>query len=146
MTDFPDFDGTQNCAQPGVDAEQFFPHQNGSGARARRICNSDGKGNRCPFLLECRDYAITHSVGGVWGAWSDEERRAERKRRGIIPIPLAFGDLSGRDIRTDVVRVHGNHAGIKQHIAAGEPACDECATFRREDRRERDARNRKKAS
>jgi hypothetical protein len=137
MSTFPNFDGTQHCAQPGVDPELFHPRQNGSAVHAKRICNSDGNGTPCPFLAGCREYGVTTSVHGVWGAWSEEERRADRKARHIVPEPLTFRFASGADITTNVPRRHGSWAGIGQHIAYKEPLCEECAEYRRAKRRQR---------
>lgn len=62
------------CRQ--VDADLFFPDSVGNAvryqiARARTVCN------RCPVLVECREYALaTDQRFGVWGGLSEDERRA----------------------------------------------------------------------
>lgn len=147
MSDYPPFDGTQHCAQPGVDPERFHPGRGANGStveQAKVLCKGDGTHPPCPFLDGCREYGVTHSVSGLWGGWGENQRKEEQKRRRIVPEPLSFGDIAGRAIHYDVVRVHASHAGVKQHERAGEKVCDECAQFRREARRERE--NRKKAS
>lgn len=42
----------------------------------------------CEFLRECREYAIRYDVQGFWGGMSQTERKAERKRLGIVAIKI----------------------------------------------------------
>lgn len=73
---YPDFDGSQICAQ--TDPEAFFPEQQGSSPRpAKKMCAG------CPFLVACRDYAVWHSVDGVWGGTTLRERYKIRRQQGI---------------------------------------------------------------
>jgi hypothetical protein len=71
-----------------VDPDLFFPQRdNGTTtATARRLCAV------CPLTEACRDYAMKHSVMGIWGGTTERERKAERARLGMQPIPLRIGD------------------------------------------------------
>lgn len=145
MSIFPNFDGTQHCAQPGIEPEWFHPHKNGSGARAKKVCGGSNGYPACPFLAACREYGVTHSVHGIWGGTNGDERQAERKVRNIIPEPLAFRVAAGAEITTTVFRKHGSWAGVGQHEKFKEPVCEECRTFRSANR-SRKSRERKAAS
>ena len=48
----------------GVDAAVFYPRQRTRGAidYAKRFCD------RCPITNDCRAYASTHDLEGIWGA------------------------------------------------------------------------------
>ncbi|MCL6671884.1 WhiB family transcriptional regulator [Streptomyces sp. NPDC101209] len=59
----------------GEDPELFFPlaETERATARARAVCR------RCPVLLDCRDWAISHGeTDGVWGDTTASQRRAIR--------------------------------------------------------------------
>jgi hypothetical protein len=81
---YPEFDGTQACAEVGW---EFFYPENVSEApglyfKAREICR------RCEWQEECGDYAIRHDSGyGMWGGLTPEERKDIRQRFGIINDP-----------------------------------------------------------
>jgi hypothetical protein len=97
MTDFgivPIDDGA-HCRQPGVDPEWFFPRpgaiDSSTAAQAKRICNDWPSGEPCPFRAPCREYGIRNAVHGIWGGLSENDRKAERKRRGIVPQPVSSG-------------------------------------------------------
>lgn len=81
---YPRFDGTQPCLE--LDPETFFPVTSRDTyfnlLKARPVCAG------CPFLAECRDYAVSHDVHGFWGGMSRAERIEERKRLGIAPIKV----------------------------------------------------------
>lgn len=73
---YPDVDGSQVCAQ--TDPEAFFPDGHGATARpAKQLCAG------CPFIDACREYAIWHSVDGVWGGTTLRERYKIRRKLGI---------------------------------------------------------------
>ena len=74
-------DPRRACA--GQDTELFFPDRGGRVSRARSICA------RCPVRVECLDYALDHFEVGVWGGLTEEERRAERRRRKHRPSTRA---------------------------------------------------------
>jgi hypothetical protein len=94
---YPDFDGTQNCAQVGmnicyVDNEELEGCSKRERlyfyATARKIC--DG----CPFLDECFNWAIHHEKYGIWGGTTEKMRHDMRAKMGIKlvdPYLLAIG-------------------------------------------------------
>jgi WhiB family redox-sensing transcriptional regulator len=54
----------------------FFPGPERSSRPGREVCR------RCPFLDECREWAVVHNeAAGVWGATTPDEREAIRRRR-----------------------------------------------------------------
>lgn len=79
---YPDFDGSQLCAQ--VDPEIWFPE--GSLIRANRdamkICQ------KCHFVTECLEYAVQVDVQGIWGGTTYPQRKVIRKTRGIVAKPI----------------------------------------------------------
>jgi len=67
------------CAQ--TDPELFFPEKGGSTREAKAICAL------CFVAAECLDYALTTGERfGVWGGFSERERRALAST-GPIPCP-----------------------------------------------------------
>lgn len=89
------------CAN--VDPELFFPHVGGTGRDAKKICKT------CQVLNECRHYALSHDLSGVWGGLSENERkeiRRGRKPRALQPC--------------------GTVAAFQRHIRDGETPCDAC--------------------
>lgn len=54
-----------------VDASVFYPRQRTRGAidYAKQFCD------RCPITNDCRDYALTHDLDGIWGGTTEAERR-----------------------------------------------------------------------
>ena len=113
---YPVFDGTQPCAD--VDPESFHLDLGQQVDAAKRICNGDPKAGKapCPFLDPCLQYALHHSVSGVWGATSDQERRAMRRKLRIVAEPLSFGTgptnsstakrMAGRGTPVSVIAAH----------------------------------------
>jgi WhiB family redox-sensing transcriptional regulator len=71
----PAYPDTRQAACRDEDAELFFPL--GKGAwQAIAICE------RCPIRQACLDYALPQpGLIGVWGGMSEEDRKAERRRR-----------------------------------------------------------------
>lgn len=59
------------CAS--VDPDIFFPDKGENARQAKRICAV------CPVLEQCRHYALTNDVIGVWGGMSDRDRAAARR-------------------------------------------------------------------
>jgi WhiB family redox-sensing transcriptional regulator len=58
------------------DWRMFFPDEDRSSRPAREVCR------RCPFINDCREWAVAHNeAGGVWGATTPSEREAIRRRR-----------------------------------------------------------------
>lgn len=85
---YPRFDGSQPCRD--MDPELFFPVTSRESwyhpQQTKPACAE------CPFLSECRDYAISYGVAGFWGGMSEVERRKERERLGIAPILVGLSD------------------------------------------------------
>lgn len=91
---YPDFDGTQACAEPDVDPETFFAGDHGDqGPRIRQALAICG---RCDFRERCAAYALTHEERGIWGGTTGPTRRAIQKKYGIKPHLL---ELSDSDVR-----------------------------------------------
>lgn len=67
----------QDAACKDTDPELFFSLSRAKGAddAAKAWCKA------CPVRLACLEYAIRTGSVGVWGGMTDEERRAERRRR-----------------------------------------------------------------
>lgn len=64
-----------------TDPEAFFPEKGGSIKDAKRIC-----WNSCPVREDCLQYALTNDERfGVWGGYSEKERR--RLKRGEVFTP-----------------------------------------------------------
>lgn len=81
---YPNFDGSQICAQ--TDPEMFFMDHQGANPRpAKKLCAD------CPFLEECREYAVWHNVVGVWGGTTERARQAIRTQRGIKMVSAESG-------------------------------------------------------
>ncbi len=66
------------CAE--LPTDEFFP--SGSTGKAfdqitlaKAICAT------CPVAVQCLDYALDTGQDGVWGGMTEDERRAERRRR-----------------------------------------------------------------
>jgi len=63
------------CAEPGVDKEQFFSRDRQVAEMAKKVCQS------CLVTEHCLKYAIDHNeTSGVWGGTSETERRALRRQ------------------------------------------------------------------
>lgn len=55
-----------------VDASVFYPRRLTRGAvdHAKQFCD------RCPIANDCRNYALSHDLDGIWGGTTEAERRA----------------------------------------------------------------------
>lgn len=84
-------DGTQACANPGVDPEWFFADDDKQQLWATKICRG------CPLMMDCAKYALHHNVDGVWGGMTERQLRATRRQLNIRPKPItgdsAYGGL-----------------------------------------------------
>jgi WhiB family redox-sensing transcriptional regulator len=76
-------DGTQACADPGIDPEWFFTEDHKMQIAATAICM------RCPLLDPCAQYALTHDVRGVWGGMSERSLAANRRNMKIRPKAIS---------------------------------------------------------
>lgn len=67
------------CTQS--DPDEWYPDKGGSTYQAKQICR------RCPVRQQCLDYALTTQQGhGVWGGYSERERRRLRSGETIAPV------------------------------------------------------------
>lgn len=84
---YPAFDGSQLCAQ--TDPVLFFPDETDTpmltAATAREVCAG------CPLLDDCRAYAVSYAVQGIWGGMNERQRQRERSRLGIKALPPDLG-------------------------------------------------------
>ncbi|MGH8874829.1 MAG: WhiB family transcriptional regulator [Acidimicrobiia bacterium] len=65
-----------NCR--GADADLFFPERGASTRKAKEICGA------CEVQVDCLEYAVSHGEKfGIWGGFSERERRRIRKQRQI---------------------------------------------------------------
>lgn len=108
---YPNFDGSQVCAQ--TDPEAFFPEAQGSSPRAAKAMCAG-----CPFVEVCREYAIWHNVDGVWGGTTLRQRQSIRSRRGIKPVSAD----SHAPLR-DLILAASPH--IVASVLAGQLGCNE---------------------
>lgn len=76
MSVYPEFDGSQICAQ--TDPDLWFPSaERQTGRLAKSLCRS------CPWLQSCLDYALLTDVVGIWGGKTERERNEIRSRLKI---------------------------------------------------------------
>ena len=69
------FDDPPPCTN---DPDLFFPYSSGMGAlilesQAKSVCR------KCPFRLECLDFALRRDDAGIWGGMTKKERRDIKK-------------------------------------------------------------------
>jgi len=143
MSAYPPIDDTAHCRLPGVDPERFHPRKSENQHQVRTtkaMCNGGGKVPACPFRDKCREYGITHNVSGIWGGFGEDERKAERKARRIVPDPLLFSTSLPITRTTTDEYTHGTWGGVRRHERAHQPVCDACRAFRNAHRKaKRDA-------
>lgn len=65
-----------HCAEVGTDI--FFPEPGETAKYAKTICGG------CPHKAECLDWSLHHELYGVWGGYTERERRFIRRSRGIL--------------------------------------------------------------
>lgn len=120
---YPRFDGSQPCRE--IDPELFFPRNSKETWYHRK--ETEQLCARCPFLQECRDYAISYGVTGYWGGLTFKERQKERARLGIAAIPVRVGDRAlvrnliaeyddGETSSEDIARLAGCSSKTVQRI------------------------------
>lgn len=72
------------CAQ--VDGEIFYPEKGGSTLDAKRVCMA------CPVREPCLEYALDRDERfGIWGGYSERERRRLKRRPAAGPVQAASG-------------------------------------------------------
>jgi hypothetical protein len=95
VEEYPEFDGSQVCAQ--TDPDLWFPtSEKQTGRIAKNLCRS------CIWLTPCLKYALRHEVVGVWGATTERERAQMRKQLDITAIPLYSSSLFTTSLRGKV--------------------------------------------
>ena len=73
-------DWRHNAICRDEDPELFFPVGN-SGPALAQIADAKLVCNRCPVIAECLSWALKSGQdAGVWGAMSEDERRALKRR------------------------------------------------------------------
>lgn len=82
--------GPARCRQDGAHPEDWFPRPGATGveAKAKRVCNGWPTTDPCQLRDACREYGIRNGVSGIWGGMSEDERKAERRKRGIVPLSI----------------------------------------------------------
>ena len=75
-----------------ADPELFFPIGT-SGPALLQVQDAKALCGRCPVVEQCRQWALDFGEdAGVWGALSEDERRAiKRPRRRSKPVPRVRG-------------------------------------------------------
>jgi WhiB family redox-sensing transcriptional regulator len=88
----------------GMDPDLWFPDRGESSVEGKRICRE-----QCPVRFECLEYALEAHERGLWGGYSERERRRMRespsKRKPIN---------------------HGTEGGYQAHVRRGVPVCHAC--------------------
>lgn len=80
------------CAQ--TDPEAFFPEQGESTRLAKAVCR------QCPVADECLEYALANGERfGVWGGFSERERRRLVAGEDVVPSAGAVGGPGNRHLR-----------------------------------------------
>lgn len=77
------FQAEASCS--GIETEFFFPEKNIwaiENRQATKICQT------CVVKIECLEYALHHSVDGIWGGTNRRQRQMIRRKRNIIPKPI----------------------------------------------------------
>lgn len=86
MYDYPHFDGSQACSDPTAAVAAAFSGAVGADPTPTlELCAV------CPFAADCRDYALTHDVYGVWGGTTEDDR-AEIRTQSDLPAPPSITD------------------------------------------------------
>lgn len=63
------------AACKGVGPEIFYPDIEAEEGPARHFCNN------CSVTEECREFAATNKLDGIWGNTNERERRKSGRRR-----------------------------------------------------------------
>ncbi len=99
MHDYPNFDGTQACTNPPLDAARAYAGAVGADpAPAQQLCDP------CPFRTDCLTFALNTDTHGVWGGLTEDQREQLRTRNATpAPAPVS-GEL---DALVLALRAHG---------------------------------------
>lgn len=90
---FPDFRGDEPCTQIGdvFTRDRLEPDELTVMVQA---CT------RCRMLSECSEWAMAHEPHHFWAGLTAEQRRQERRRRGLLvhepTVSLTVGEVRGR--------------------------------------------------
>lgn len=82
-------DGVPACRE---DERTIFPPDDGSSLDLEAVAAAKAVCSTCRFEDQCRSFALTNDVHGIWGGLTGNERRLHRRDRGI-PEPAAISDL-----------------------------------------------------
>jgi hypothetical protein len=85
------------CAGSPVD---FYPDERSNPAPALEICRS------CPVTRECLDYAREHKQEGIWGGFTENQRKGRKRVRTLQPC--------------------GTVAAFQRHVRRRETPCEAC--------------------
>ena len=103
MNKYPEFDGSQICAQ--TEPDLWFPTADRqTGRLAKSLCSS------CPWLKPCLDYALFTDVVGIWGGKTERERSQMRITLKIKVQPLDVDALFQYTLAGKVVEGEYNEA------------------------------------
>lgn len=103
----------------------FFPHSNSDGMEAKEICG------RCVVAADCLRYALdpaTRQEHGVWGGFTESERRALLRRRAKQRGNTGTAVVSVNEPTPD--ERCGTYAGTRAHRKRKEWLCDDCRDAR----------------
>ena len=119
----------EHAACKGKDQAIFFPTQGEDSTAAKAICGT------CPVRDACLDFALTNREKfGIWGGMSENERRAERKARGLTGKPRRPRTHCDRGHAMAGANLYVNNKGHRRCVA-----CHSDATKRaNQDRRDRE--------
>jgi WhiB family redox-sensing transcriptional regulator len=71
-----EFDWAAKAACKDIEPRLFFPSRGEDAEPGKQVCRS------CPVRVECLEYAVEHrEQHGIWGGYSERERRQMRKFR-----------------------------------------------------------------
>jgi len=83
---YPEFDGSQLCAQ--TDPDLWFPTADRQTGRvAKTLCS------KCLWVKDCLNYALQNDVTGIWGGKTERERSGIRKKLKIKAEPIYLDAL-----------------------------------------------------
>lgn len=110
-TQYPEFDGSQICAQ--TDPDLWFPTADRqTGRLAKTLCS------KCIWVEECLDYALKTDVSGIWGAKTERERSSLRKVLQIKPDPI-YLDALFAPLQRGKVRAGGYNEEVNEVLYVG---------------------------